>query len=477
MHMKMRKLKVKIQRYGSFLSAMMMPSIPAFIGWGILAALFIPTGWFPNENLNTLIEPSLKYLLPLLIGFTGGYNIYGLRGGVAGAVATMGVVIGADVTMLFGGMIMGPVGGWIIRKSDELIEKNIRVGYEMLISNFSLGIIGALLMISGYLIITPVFDCIIKVLTFGVQWIVERNFLPFVSFLVQPGDVLFLNNAINHGVFVPLGIEQAAQSGTSILFLVEANGGIWCGMVLAYCLFAKGYEKTTAISTFPIVMFGGIGEVAYPYVLMHPSTILGPIVGNVFALLVLQLLGGGTVAAVSPGSIFALILMSPKHAMLPNLLAYFGGGAVSCITAGFFLLRINREQTINSAAKTSLPIRSTVRDEELCIEQWRGMKKVGIIPSGIRKIVIACDAGMGSSAMGASVLKSMLEKEMMKLIVQHESLDSMDTSADLIITTDVLLERAIDSRKNEAIPVIGLHSLLDKAAYETIIREIKERSI
>ncbi|MFQ7234330.1 MAG: PTS mannitol transporter subunit IIBC, partial [Enterococcus hulanensis] len=92
-------LKVRVQKIGAFLSAEVMPNIGVFIGWGILAALVIPTGWLPNEKLNVLVAPTMKYLVPALIGYTGGFNIHGKRGGVIGAFATMGIILGAEMNM------------------------------------------------------------------------------------------------------------------------------------------------------------------------------------------------------------------------------------------------------------------------------------------------------------------------------------------------------------------------------------------
>lgn len=465
--------RIKIQKFGAVLAAMIMPNIPAFIAWGILTALFIPTGWAPNEDLNNLVGPTLKFLMPILIGYTGGYNIYGKRGGVAGAIATIGVVIGADITMLIGGMVMGPIGAVLIKYVDKILDGHIKTGLEMLVNNFTLGIIGALLMVAGYMIIMPIFDAILSVISTGVQWTIDNNLLPFTSIFVQPAQILFLNNAVNHGIMVPLGIEQAAETGKSILFLVEANGGAFSGLLLAYCIFAKGEDRSSAYSALPIMVFGGIGEVAYPYALMHPSTLLGPILGNIAALFILQLFDGGTVAAVSPGSIIALILMSPKDSMIVNVIAYMAALAIACLVAGFFLLRIYK----NVSAEPVLAFAGTAgavtgSGEETRLSDFRMMNE---IPANVKKIVVACDAGMGSSTMGVSLLKNKVTKAMLDVQVKHNAVAEIDADADIVITSEPLFDRAVSSCPNKAAAVIGFDNLMNKQGYDLIIEEIKKK--
>lgn len=238
--------RVKIQRFGSYLSGMIMPNIGAFIAWGIITALFIPTGWLPNETFAKLVSPMITYLLPLLIGYTGGKMIYDVRGGVVGATATMGVIVGSEIPMFLGAMIMGPLGGYLIKKFDQLIQGKVKQGFEMLVNNFSAGIIGGLLTLVAFKGIGPVVSAISKTLAAGVEKIVDLHLLPLANIFIEPGKVLFLNNAINHGILSPLGIEQAAKTGKSILFLLEPNPGPGLGILLAYWLFGKGMAKQSA---------------------------------------------------------------------------------------------------------------------------------------------------------------------------------------------------------------------------------------
>lgn len=293
-------MKVKIQRFGSYLSGMIMPNIGAFIAWGIITALFIPAGWFPNPQLNTLVSPMITYLLPLLIAYTGGKMIYDHRGGVVGATAAIGVIVGADIPMFLGAMIMGPLGGYLIKQLDRVFKDKVRQGFEMLINNFTAGIIGAVLTIIAFYAIGPVVLSLNKLLAAGVEVIVHANLLPIASVFVEPAKVLFLNNAINHGILSPIGIEQAAKAGKSILFLVEANPGPGLGILLAYMFFGKGSSRSTAPGAAIIHFFGGIHEIYFPYILMKPMLILAAIAGGASGLLTFSIFNAGLVAASSP---------------------------------------------------------------------------------------------------------------------------------------------------------------------------------
>ncbi len=464
----LKNSSVQIQKFGSFLSAMVMPNIGAFIAWGILAALFIPTGWLPNEDLNNLVGPTLTYAMPLLIGYTGGYSIYGKRGGVAGVLATMGVVIGADITMLIGGMIMGPLGAVGIKRIDKLFEGRVKAGMEMLVDNFSIGIMGAIIMIGGYVVVEPIFSAILAVLSGGVDWLVTHNLLPFTSIFIQPAQVLFLNNAINHGIMAPLGIEEAAQTGKSILFLVEANGGGWLGLLFAFSLFGKGLAKKSAPGASVIMFFGGIGEVAFPYALIKPWTIFGPMTGNIVALFILQIFNGGTVAAVSPGSFLALLAMTPKGCFAVNIAAYVAAAAVSFAIVAFFLVRdksVEVGEEIEESGSSGIPLSD--------------IGSIDTPKAVIKKVAFACDAGMGSSVMGVSMLKTVMQKAMVQLEVIHTPVNEIPADADVIITNVTLEQRVKETvmkKYNKEVPVLTIENFLDKNRYEEIVAYLKENS-
>ncbi|MEV0618514.1 PTS mannitol transporter subunit IICB [Nonomuraea sp. NPDC050404] len=305
-------VKATIQRIGGHLAGMIMPNIGAFIAWGLITALFIPTGWLPNATLAELVGPIISSLLPILIGYTGGRMVHGQRGAVVGAVATMGVVVGADVPMFLGAMIIGPLAAYIIKLVDKLFEDRIKPGFEMLVDNFSAGIVGAAMAILGALGIGPVVEQVTKFAGSGVEWLVSNNLLPLASVLVEPAKVLFLNNAINHGVLGPLGVTEAAQAGKSILFMLESNPGPGLGLLLAYMFFGPRLLRASTPAAIIIQFFGGIHEIYFPYVLMKPRMILAVIAGGAAGVATFMITGAGLVATPAPGSIFAVITMTPR---------------------------------------------------------------------------------------------------------------------------------------------------------------------
>ena len=465
----MEELKVQIQKIGAFLSGMVMPNIGAFIAWGILTALFIPAGWFPNETMNKLVSPTLTYLMPILLGYTGGKMVYDKRGGVAGALATIGVVIGADITMLIGGMVMGPLGAWVMKKVDKCFEGRVKPGLEMLVDNFSMGIVGALLMAFGFIAVEPVFNAVLTVLSAGVNWLVAKNLLPLTAIFVQPAQVLFLNNAINHGIMIPLGVEQAAKAGKSILFLVEANGGVWTGVALGFAIWGKGMAKKSAPAATIIMGVGGIAEVTFPYVLSKPKTIIAPILGNMAGLFTLTALHGGTVAAVSPGSFFALLAMTPKGSFVANIAGYVVALVVTALLVGI-ILKFDKTEDMDELPEVNKP--------NFGKTTGNAKENIKSVSGKIEKLFFACDAGMGSSVMGVSLMKKKVEEAGLGVTVEHISVKNLTDEPDMIVTTNALKARVEDtiSKYDKQIPVFGVDNLLDEGNYDELISMLKENN-
>lgn len=419
-------IKEKVQKFGKFLSGMVMPNIGAFIAWGLITALFIPAGWFPNEQLGSLVDPMLKYLLPLLVGYTGGRVVGDVRGGVLGAIATAGVIVGADIPMFIGAMIMGPLGGYTIKKFDKAIEGKAPAGFEMLINNFSVGIIGVILAIVGFYAIGPVVVVVTDAFKFGVEVIISKGLLPLVSIFIEPAKVLFLNNAINHGIIAPIGIEQTQEFGKSIMYLLEANPGPGLGVLLAYCLYSKGGMKQSAPGAAIIHALGGIHEIYFPYVLMNPVLIIAPIVGSAAGILIFSIFNAGLVAIPSPGSIFALMALAPKGGLIGVLAGVLASTAVSFVVAAPLVKKASKKLS---------------DDEEVTSEN----EEVVINKEVINKIVFACDAGMGSSAMGATKFRNRIKNFASNITVINSSVDTIPSDADIVVSHKKLEERA---RKN-----------------------------
>ncbi|MBK6324882.1 MAG: PTS mannitol transporter subunit IICB [Chloroflexi bacterium] len=332
-------MREKIQSLGGFMAGMIIPNIGAFIAWGLITALFIPTGWIPNEKFAELVGPMIVYLLPILIGFTGGSMIYGVRGGVVGAAASMGVIVGTDIPMFLGAMLMGPLGGWTIKKIDEVLEDKIPVGFEMLINNFTAGIWAIVLILVGYLVVGPVVESISNVFGKGVEILVDNNLIALAAIIIEPAKILFMNNAINHGILAPLGVQQVTEQGYSLLFLLETNPGPGLGLLIAYYVVGKGLLKQSAPGAMIIHFLGGIHEIYFPYVLAHPIMVLSVIAGGMAADFWFSVTNAGLVATPSPGSIFAYLAVIPPGKHFAVLTGVAVGTVVSFLV-GAFILRV-----------------------------------------------------------------------------------------------------------------------------------------
>lgn len=449
----------KVQAFGRFLSGMVMPNIGAFIAWGLITALFIPTGWLPNENLSTLVGPMIVYLLPLLIGYTGGKMVYGTRGGVLGAIATMGVIVGTSIPMFIGGMIMGPLAAWVIKKFDTSIDGKIPSGFEMLINNFSAGIIGMGLTLLSYIVIGPAVEGASAAVSGVVEGIVNAGLLPLASIVIEPAKVIFLNNALNHGIFSPLGIEQAAANGKSIFFLLETNPGPGLGVLAAYWVFAKGSIKQSAPGAIIIHFLGGIHEIYFPYILMQPSLVLAVIAGGATGVLTNVITGAGLVAAASPGSIFALAAMSPKGGLLPVLLGVLTASVVSFLVASVLIKKkdTGAEDDFESAKSQMVDLKG---------------KKSSVVSTSVKKIIVACDAGMGSSAMGASKLKNKVKKAGLDIEVYNTAINDLPSDVDIVITHNQLTDRAKEKAPNAT--HISLDDFIMTDVYDKLVEQLKK---
>ena len=430
-----RGARASIQRFGGFLAGMIMPNIGAFIAWGLVAALFTSSGWLPDENLVTLSDPMLNYLLPLLIGYTGGRTVHGTRGAVVGAIATMGVIVGADIPMFLGAMVMGPLAAWLLKRIDGFLDARIPSGFEMLIDNFSLGILGLLLAILGHEGIGPLVNLFMGWMASGVDFLIGHHMLPLASVLVEPAKVLFLNNAINHGILTPLGTEQVQAAGQSILFMVESNPGPGLGLLLAYWVFGAKHIRQSVPGAVIIHLFGGIHEIFFPYVLMKPKTILATVAGAMSGLAVGALLGAGLSGPASPGSIIAWFLMCPRSGYLPMIIDFLAAAAVSFVVAALLIRPDKKKDEAAAADEEGGAVPRAATDTETA--------QVGaddFEAAGLAKLVVACDAGMGSSVMVASTMKKRLAPYGVEVV--HTPIDSIPADAAVVLTQEGLADRA-----------------------------------
>ena len=454
-------IKLKVQNFGRFLSNMVMPNIGAFIAWGSITAIFIPTGWYPNETVAKLVSPMITYLLPLLIGYTGGKLVHGERGAVVGAITTMGVVVGSAIPMFLGAMIVGPLGGWVIKQFDKVIDGKIKSGFEMLVNNFSAGIIGMLLALLSFFAIGPSVVVASNVLASGVDFMVQHNLLPLTSVIVEPAKILFLNNAINHGVFSPLGIQQAAEHTQSIFFLIEANPGPGLGLLLAYMFFGKGAAKGSASGAAIIHFFGGIHEIYFPYVLMNPRLIIAMICGGMTGVFTLTIFGAGLSSPASPGSIIAVLAVTPKDSLLGVSASVIAAAAATFISSAILLKTTKNTDKSFEDAKSDV---SNMKNEA------KGVTNGKLDLTKVKKIIVACDAGMGSSAMGAGVLRKKIEDTHLDINVTNLAINNLPTDADIIITHKDLTARAKQYAPNAY--HISLTNFLDSDLYNQLVNDL-----
>jgi PTS system mannitol-specific IIC component len=478
-------VKATIQKLGSYLSSMVMPNIGAFIAWGIITALFIPDGWLPNAQLANLVGPMRDYLLPILIGYTGGSMVYGQRGAVTGAIATMGAVVGASeivtgsatVPMFIGAMALGPLGGWVIKKFDEKAQDHIPAGFEMLINNFSIGILGFFLTLLGFYAVGPFVSGMTTIFASGVDWIIAQGLLPLANIFIEPAKILFLNNAINHGILTPLGSQQVTEIGHSILFLLEANPGPGLGILLAFSVFGKGSAKASAPGAIIIHFLGGIHEIYFPYVMMKPLLFLAVIAGGVSGTFTFQMLGAALTGPASPGSIIAILGMTAPGSYIGVIGGVLVGAVVSFLVASAILKMDKKADDDFEAAQKS------IKDAKAQAKGQATSSTTGTASTtpadlsvdNIDRIIFACDAGMGSSAMGASLLRKKAKALGLDMSITNTAISKLeDKSGTLVITQEELTDRAKKQAPSSAHVSVG--NFLDGDRYDEILAEMQSNN-
>ena len=463
-------MKEKVQLFGRFLSGMVMPNIGAFIAWGLIAALFISTGWIPNEKFAAMVDPMSHMLLPLLIAYTGGEVVAGKRGGIIGAIATMGTIVGSpDMPMFIGAMITGPLAGWVIKQFDKKIEGHVKAGFEMLVNNFSLGIIGGILALIAMVGVTPLVNVLSNGMSSGVNFFVEHGLLPLVSLFIEPAKVLFLNNAINQGILSPMGIQQVTEAGKSVFFLLEANPGPGLGILLAYCIAGKGSAKSSAPGAVIIHFFGGIHEIYFPYILMNPLLLIAAIAGGACGVFIFTMFDVGLVSAASPGSILAILAMAERHSYLGLITGVLLAAVVSFFISLPILKFMGKDASLEEAQAKKDAMKSQAKGTVL-----KDSNKT--VSGRINKIAFACDAGMGSSAMGATVLKKKTaEAGMSGIEVIHTPVSSIPADVQIVVTHRDLGERAAHSNPDARLVLIT--NFLAAPEYGQLIEDLKETNL
>ncbi|UMG91575.1 PTS mannitol transporter subunit IICBA [Nocardioides sp. TF02-7] len=456
-------------------------------------------GWLPNADLATMVGPAIHYLLPVLIAVTGGRMVYGDRGAVVGAFATLGVIAGSDfliaefnaslapgedprgqVHMFIGAMIMGPLSAYVMKRLDALWEGKVKAGFEMLVNMFSAGITAFVMALVGFVGVARLVNGVMDVAGDLVKTLVDNNLLPLTSLLIEPAKVLFLNNAINHGVLTPLGLQEAGETGKSVLFLLEANPGPGLGLLLAFTLFGRGVAKATAPGAAVIHFFGGIHEIYFPYVLMKPKLILAMIAGGMTGVAINVAFDVGLRAPSAPGSVFAVYAQTARGDYLGVTLSVFGAALVTFAVASF-LLKIEKGDDDGDLAGATARMEANKGKRSSVASALTGAKD-GVIDRAtdlatgpIRSIAFACDAGMGSSAMGASVLRKKIHGAgHEEVTVVNRAIANLTDDFDLVVSHRDLTDRA---RQHAGSAVhVSVENFMQSPAYDDIVDLVRRRS-
>ncbi|MFG0771437.1 PTS mannitol transporter subunit IICB [Vibrio plantisponsor] len=463
-------VRAKVQAFGGHLTAMVLPNIGAFIAWGFITALFIPTGWIPNEYFGELVGPMITYLLPLLIGYTGGQIVGDKRGAVAGAIGTMGVIAGAEIPMFVGAMIIGPLSGWVIVQIDKRLQDKIPSGFEMVVNNFSLGIFGMIMCLFAYAIVGPSVTTANLFVKSGIEALVATGFLPLLAVINEPAKVLFLNNAIDQGIYYPLGLQAAAETGKSIFFMVASNPGPGLGLLLAYAKFGQGLSKKSAPSAIIIHFFGGIHELYFPYVLMKPIMIVAMIAGAATGIATFNLFDGGLVAGPSPGSIFSYLALTPKGSFFATIAGVVTATIVSFLVASA-ILKVSKKEESEGEFEQSITDMKDMKAEGAVVKTPAAAAQIEA--KEIKFVAFACDAGMGSSAMGASTFKRKLQKAGYDVEVKNFAIEKVPSNADVVVTHESLESRAV---KATGLPVVTIKNFLHDPALDNLIETISQQA-
>jgi PTS system mannitol-specific IIC component len=493
-----------VQQFGTFLSNMVLPNIGAFIVWGLITALFIQSGWITligdklfdkppgiGDGLydygfvsqlggwdgvhGGIVGPMITYLLPILIGYTGGRMMYddNIRGGVVGAIATMGAIAGASVPMFLGAMIMGPLGGWSMKKLDANWEHKIRPGFEMLVNNFAAGIWGMILAVVGFFLAGQFVEKFSEGAGNVVDFLVDKNLLPLASVFVEPAKVLFLNNAINHGVFTPLGLAESAEKGKSILFLIEANPGPGLGLLLAFAIFGKGLAKASAPGAALIQFVGGIHEIYFPYVLMKPATLVAVICGGATGVATNMVFDSGLRAPAAPGSIIAVWLQAPASSIVGVTLAVALSATVTFLITSV-ILKADKSEAVDDLAHATAQMEANKgKASSVSGALLGGGTATAVAGKEIRSIVFACDAGMGSSAMGASVLRKKIQAAgHPEVTVVNKAISNLRDDVDLVVTHQDLTARA--QQQSPSAIHVSVDNFMGSPRYDEIVELIEQ---
>lgn len=512
-----KQAQVRVQRFGAFLSAMIMPNLPAFLAWGLITSLFIAVGWLPNGILGGfgnaddpgswqgaatqlaladdgttfqqyvgMVGPMVTYLLPILIANAGGRIVYKERGGVVASIVAVGMITGSTVPMFLGAMVVGPLSAWVLKKVDSLWAGKIKPGFEMLVDMFTAGILGAAMAVAAFFGFAPIITGVSDALGNVVSWMADNHLLPLMAVVVEPAKVLFLNNAIGNGVLVPLGAQEVVEQGKSLLFLVESNPGPGLGILMAYTFFGIGAARSSAPGAAVVQFIGGIHEVYFPFVLMKPTLIIAAILGGATGIATNVVFGSGLRGPAAPGSIIAVYAATPRDSFVGVTLSVVLAFVVTFLVAAVILRASRKRDLAAGGGDLAAAIAQTEANKGKSSSALDAMaaRQGGAVPTGaeaatgapagapVRSIVFACDAGMGSSAMGASILRDKLKKAGRgDITVVNKAVANLEDDVDLVITQRELTDRA--RRHAPSARHVSVDNFLSSPVYDDVVREAR----
>lgn len=463
---KAKTFKLRIQKMGSFMAGMIMPSIGVLLAWGLWTAMFlydfendVHLGWFNAPMLGRLVGPGITWLLPILIAFNGGKLIYGLRGGMFATFVIVGTIVGTEwifetyiridvngvleapgaPNQFIGAMVLGPVSALFLKYIEKPYIEKINKSYDMLVKNFGMGIYGIIFCAIAFF----GWGWIMWGITWTMMQVIQlfgdnRWAAPLIGIITEPIKVSFLNNALNHGVMGPIGFNQVQaqidagiENARSIFFLFDPNPGPGLGLLLAYIIWTKGENRANAAGSSLIHTIGGIHEVYFVFILAKPKMVLSTMTGVVAAQFIASYFGGGTIATPSPGSIISMIALSPgTQAILINLLSFAVGVGAAFGIATILLLTDKKRNAVGESSSF------TISDEGISFsnDESSATEESSFIGDTIKSIVVACEAGMGSSAMASGIIKKWVKKNNLDISVTNIAVKDLDNSFDVVVT-------------------------------------------
>lgn len=402
-----------IQRIGKFYTRIILRNIGIFIFIGLLSVIFHEHGWLPNKNIYAISQLAYRMVLPFMIAYEGGQILGGTGGGIQAVLAVSGVLVADPSVGFFCGMLIGPLAGWLWKQEEKWVLGKLGPSIQMLARNLLNGLTGGILALLGFYLLSPLLSAVAVGISYGVNFLVGHQLLGVLNLVIEPAKVFFLNNMVEHSILVPLGMTQAQETGSSILFLLESNPGPGLGLLSAL-YYVKKEKRNEYASALIAEAAGGIHEVYFSYVWSNLKLLFPLILGGVAGTLCFELLGAGAQSAVSPGSVFTILLMAGKQHMIPVLI---GVCASALVTFAGSILILRKKGKKEGSGR-----------EEMKNEIQDGRKRE------IKYIAFVCDGGVGSSAMGAALFRRLLkQKGMTDIRVEAFAADLVPAEVDFII--------------------------------------------